>query len=1136
MRSMILSAVLLLLLAAHGKAQQKYDHIIPGSENFVSAFRNSVNSIPYLQVNGVSGGPFYFYTRIAPDGMHFTVKGSLSVSSLNVTMPDGKVFTFNPTEDFRFQCEKLPFGYSNTISLGSVMKIVEASSLGHPLNTVGNPSFPVNGDGTSLMDIGYLDYHLLHPFGTQKDGKGNMIYTGQPEEVRAILATEPHIYVDVEGLTEQSYNRLKSEVEFVRNAYSEGQKQNTSNSSPPSPSSSNMSQKSSAYYDNAAVAEAKYVASLSQEEQEAWYERKYQEALAKGTPDHIRKEQAYQRQQQDKLKYAVNPGAYYLEKSGVWNSYNSLLNQIEQNDRRKQDQLDKQWRDEQRRERLARIRQEKEEAKLDALGKQRTEYFYSLPQGELPFGGISTTNNKLFYFFYHYTGSLRNAESIHVSNIFAIGQYPDGSWPDSKKILEGIYQASIDPRKYVNVYHNIVGYYHSETEGNSALAAFKNNLNALKLQISTVNFQGENPLVVFGRNETLRPVNLLFAKARNLFNQKKYQEALNLYHKGLKENGGDFNKGLFMNTDMEAVGYIYYSQKNYPEAKKWFVKAADNGSIYALRTLAQIYLSGFGGDMDMEKAMSFLSKAAELGDLQSERELALNYFNSSRPVLGEQSMEQVANNQEQPMAERNRFKLMMAKAYAYGSNGFSKNPDRAHELFTDLLYSNNVKAGGSINPDAEYEYAMIHLDTPFGNGLVQAMLKVIDNPQQPEERRNDCRMALANAIVSGHEGIRTNLDARIDDALSHYSVLKEKGFKIDDRLGLCYLEKKEVKKAIEIHRNGPFSGLYPYDGKTGEQNFQAALKLWNDYADQDNPMAKLFLATACFVGNGVERNPKKAISLFQTTMEQSQNDINAVAYFLSIKDLLTKHFPVFAKDWNAFELHLITEKILPTAPVEFNYMNRNPNLSEIGLHRIIQKDVAAFEAKKGFADQSGKIVIPIVYDHISSEFWENPVTIVKYKGKYGVIDTLGRQQIPVIYDNLTPASGNLYKVSQDGIEYFIGLDNREKLVYKNSGYEFINEFGADGMASIKRKGAWGAIDKTGKEVLSPILPYGRLGNFSEGLAPFQKEGNWGYLDTTGKEVISPIYIEAGRFINGRAMVKQKNKQFYIDKTGKKVKE
>src|SRR5690606_23574113 len=58
--------------------------------------------------------------------------------------------------------------------------------------------------------------------------------------------------------------------------------------------------------------------------------------------------EAYIRQQREKLKYATNPGAYYLEESGAWDSYNKLIDQIEQRDRKSEEQLDREWRERQR--------------------------------------------------------------------------------------------------------------------------------------------------------------------------------------------------------------------------------------------------------------------------------------------------------------------------------------------------------------------------------------------------------------------------------------------------------------------------------------------------------------------------------------------------------------------------------------------------------------------------------------------------------------------------------------------------------------------------------------------------------------------------------------------------------------------
>ena len=60
-------------------------------------------------------------------------------------------------------------------------------------------------------------------------------------------------------------------------------------------------------------------------------------------------------------------------------------------------------------------------------------------------------------------------------------------------------------------------------------------------------------------------------------------------------------------------------------------------------------------------------------------------------------------------------------------------------------------------------------------------------------------------------------------------------------------------------------------------------------------------------------------------------------------------------------------------------------------------------------------------------------------------------------------------------------------------------------------------------------------NFSEGLAVVVNEnGKYGYVDTTDKIVIPFKYKRAENFINGKAKVLENNKEYFINKKGKKI--
>lgn len=103
--------------------------------------------------------------------------------------------------------------------------------------------------------------------------------------------------------------------------------------------------------------------------------------------------------------------------------------------------------------------------------------------------------------------------------------------------------------------------------------------------------------------------------------------------------------------------------------------------------------------------------------------------------------------------------------------------------------------------------------------------------------------------------------------------------------------------------------------------------------------------------------------------------------------------------------------------------------------------------------------------------------------------------------------------------------------YKNAG-----SF-AEGLAPVAQlvdySERWGFIDATGKLVIP--LKYENEYLFSEGLAGVSDEnGKWGFIDKTGKVIIPLTYDEVDVFDEGKAQVKLGDKEFYINKSNKKV--
>ena len=95
---------------------------------------------------------------------------------------------------------------------------------------------------------------------------------------------------------------------------------------------------------------------------------------------------------------------------------------------------------------------------------------------------------------------------------------------------------------------------------------------------------------------------------------------------------------------------------------------------------------------------------------------------------------------------------------------------------------------------------------------------------------------------------------------------------------------------------------------------------------------------------------------------------------------------------------------------------------------------------------------------------------------------------------------------------------------------------AEGLAAVKRSGAWGYVNLKGEEIVAP--QYSKVRPFAEGLAAVRRSGMWGYLNTRGEEAVVPQFMQAGDFKNGTARVCTGNPYhaFIIDRTGNKVRD
>lgn len=95
----------------------------------------------------------------------------------------------------------------------------------------------------------------------------------------------------------------------------------------------------------------------------------------------------------------------------------------------------------------------------------------------------------------------------------------------------------------------------------------------------------------------------------------------------------------------------------------------------------------------------------------------------------------------------------------------------------------------------------------------------------------------------------------------------------------------------------------------------------------------------------------------------------------------------------------------------------------------------------------------------------------------------------------------------------------------------INDF-SEGLASAKKDGKWGFIDKKGNVVIDFIYEY--AGNFLEGLASVKKDGKAGYINAKGEVIVDFIYSSTYAFSNGYGVIKEGIYYGAVDKEGNVV--
>jgi len=298
-----------------------------------------------------------------------------------------------------------------------------------------------------------------------------------------------YININCTGLTQQSITNVKNSVERVRNKYdqlkkSQQDRQNHQNSG--SHSSSGTTQTSQSNNSSNSQNNNTYSRNTNNNNSYNNSNRQrvddYNERIRQQGDQIYRNTQTYSRNV-DQIVGGVK------NQFDQWHQNRMAAEEEEDDGEREETGLERRRREEAERAERERIEREARAAEMrrkDNLAESRKNILSKFPAGELPTSATRVNSNKLYYFVYTDAYDLREeSPSIYVSNIFAIGQYPDGTWP-----MKTTVQAEINNLSNYTEY--IHGYYTSEQEAQAALNKFRNEITGTGISINNITYAGKN--------------------------------------------------------------------------------------------------------------------------------------------------------------------------------------------------------------------------------------------------------------------------------------------------------------------------------------------------------------------------------------------------------------------------------------------------------------------------------------------------------------------------------------------------------------------------------------------------------------------------------------------------------------------
>lgn len=217
---------------------------------------------------------------------------------------------------------------------------------------------------------------------------------------------------------------------------------------------------------------------------------------------------------------------------------------------------------------------------------------------------------------------------------------------------------------------------------------------------------------------------------------------------------------------MLKMGVDYLIQGNYKEALFWLNKAADDGNVEAISTIALCYYNGMGVEQNYEKAIELYERAAAKGDGFSIYMIGVCHFNGQGL---KKNTSKGIKYFEQAIDKGYLYAMTVLANCYYNGDGVKCNKQKAIAIWTEaaekgeataqLKLSNCYTKGDGVNRDEEKAKYWCKQSAEQGNAKAQYKYA---NLCIDADNYQEAAIWLLKASEQGHEQAKNQLDVVAD--------------------------------------------------------------------------------------------------------------------------------------------------------------------------------------------------------------------------------------------------------------------------------------------------------------------------------------------------------------------------------------